>query len=484
MKKTFILFVSLFIVLGLLGGAGVSAQVLSNEKVIILFKDKVDKNLIAQAKGKINREFKNIPAIAVTAPSQAIKVIEKNPKVLKVEKNQILTIKQTQDWGIQRTQTPSAWNSNITGKGVKIAVVDTGIADHEDLFISGGVSFVSYTTSYSDDNGHGTHVGGIIGAKNNSIGTVGIAYDSSIYAVKALDKDGSGYLSDIVAGIDWSITNNMDIINLSLGSTTSSTTLKSAVDKAYNQGILVVAAAGNNGTADGSGDTVNYPARYDSVIAVAASDKYDNRATFSATGSTIEVTAPGVNILSTYPGSRYVQLSGTSMAAPYAAGNLALLKEANPTLSHIELREKLQTGSIDFGETGKDPLFGFGFIQAKAALQEEATTAPSTETDAVLQTKTLIETTKQIYSRGEQVAITVLVKDQDGQPLSGAVVSLSIIPPKGNVLVGEGTTKDGGKVVFVMNTSKRTATGTYQIKADTSYGSYEKSTGTSSFTIK
>ncbi|WP_265416743.1 S8 family serine peptidase [Alkalihalobacillus deserti] len=140
-----------------------------------------------------------------------------------------------------RTEAPKAWESGYTGKGVKVAVVDTGVAKHEDLIITGGISFPSYTSSFFDDNGHGTHVAGIIGARNNNYGTVGIAYESSIYAVKVLDQN------DVIAGIDWSITNKMDIVNLSLGTISHSSTLKQVVDKAYSQGVLVVAAVGNNG---------------------------------------------------------------------------------------------------------------------------------------------------------------------------------------------------------------------------------------------
>ncbi|NOW34915.1 S8 family peptidase [Clostridium beijerinckii] len=160
--------------------------------------------------------------------------------------------------------------------------------------------------------------------------------------IKVLGNDGAGYLSDIIAGIDWCITNKMDIINLSLGSSVPSTALQQEVDKAYNQGILVVAAAGNDGTSDGSTDTVDYPAKYSSVIAVAAIDSNNKRPSFSSTGNNVEVAAPGVSVLSTYLNNKYVSMSGTSMSAPFVTGDLALLKQANPGLSPNQLRAKLK----------------------------------------------------------------------------------------------------------------------------------------------
>ncbi|WP_235426967.1 S8 family peptidase [Cohnella kolymensis] len=273
--------------------------------------------------------------------------------------------------------------------------MDTGIAPHEDLSVTGGASFVSYTASYADDNGHGTHVAGIIGARNNTIGVVGIAPDSSIYAVKALDYDGSGYLSDIIAGIDWSITNRMDLINLSLGSPQDSLTLHQVVDKAYSNGILVVAAAGNNGTANGSGDTLEYPARYESAIAVAAIDSTNQRGYFSATGSKVEVAAPGVNVTSTYLNNSYATMSGTSMATPYVTGNLALIKQANPTLSYTALRSKLDQTVVDLGAAGRDTWYGYGLIQAPYG----SVTSPP----AAMTTSTKVSTNKSLYITGEGI---------------------------------------------------------------------------------
>jgi minor extracellular protease Epr len=342
-----------------------SAAPVEEQKVIVVFEDKVDKEAVADAEGEINRTFKNAPVASVTVPSDEINELKKDPSVERVEKDILVRASaQTLDWGIQATNTPTAWNAGYTGKGINIAVVDTGVAPHDDLVLAGGKSFVDYTTSYSDDNGHGTHVAGIIGAEDNNMGTKGVAPDANIYAVKALKKDGSGNLSSILAGIDWAITNKMDIVNLSLGVQTHSAIFKSMVDKAYANGVLVVAAAGNDGTAGGSEDSVDYPARYDSAIAVAAIDSANNRVDFSSTGNTVEIAAPGVSILATYLNNGYAKMSGTSMAAPYVAGQLALLKQANPTMTNAALRSELIKMSKDLGGKGRDPLYGYGLTQA------------------------------------------------------------------------------------------------------------------------
>jgi minor extracellular protease Epr len=348
--------------------SGDVTSVTENDRVLVLFKDKVDVETIEGVNGQVIGVTDEIPMVSATIPSDEVANLIEAPNVLSVEDDQLLTThQQNTDWGVGKVRTNAAWNSTFTGKGVKIAVVDSGIDEnHEDLSVAGGVSFVSYTTSYHDDNGHGTHVAGIIGAENNNFGTVGVAYDSSIYAVKALDSSGSGYLSEIIAGIDWAITNNMDIINLSLGTSSSSQALKTVVDKAYQNGILVVASSGNSGSSP-TVDNVGYPAKYESVVAVGAVDSNLNITDFSSSGKALEVAGPGLGILSTYPGNTYKKISGTSMAAPYVSGNLALLKQANPKATVSELRTILQNNVLDLGDFGRDPLYGYGFIQSSSS---------------------------------------------------------------------------------------------------------------------
>jgi minor extracellular protease Epr len=330
-----------------------------------MFHHSIDEDLIEKVNGIVLEQYDNFHAIKASIPKSKINELKSSSNVKGVEPDIILQAKgQIKDWGIESIKSQRTWDFNYTGKGVKVAILDTGISPHEDLKIAGGISFVSYTSSYFDDNGHGTHVAGIIAAKNNSIGVVGVAPDASIYAVKVLNASGNGYLSDIIKGIDWAITNKMDIINLSLGTPVTSKLLEESIKKAYNHGILVVAAAGNQGNSNGTGDTVAYPAKYDTVIAVSATDSFNRRGVFSATGESIDVAAPGVNILSTYPNNRYVRSDGTSMAAAFVTGNLALLKEIFQNATKEELRKELQKLVIDLGPPGRDVYYGYGLIQS------------------------------------------------------------------------------------------------------------------------
>jgi len=349
----------------------------SNEKkqLLIVFEEQLNNQevieIVESAGGNVMEIYEQVAVALIQTPQSSIDELLANPFVNHVEEETLIHLHaQVEDWGIQAANIPAAWNSNFTGEGVKIAVIDSGIAPHSDLALAGGISTVNYTSSYYDDQGHGTHVAGIIGARHNNFGVRGVAYESELYAVKAFDQEGSAYLSDIIEGINWSISNDMDIINLSAGTQSESAALRSVVDQAYANGLLIVAAAGNDGAPDGLEDTVDFPARYPSAIGVGAIDSSFRRATFSSTGPAVEVAAPGVRILSTYLGNQYAYLSGTSMATPYVTGELALLKQAYPQLSNEKLRQLLIDHTRDAGPAGRDPLFGYGIIQASSFTQD------------------------------------------------------------------------------------------------------------------
>jgi minor extracellular protease Epr len=471
----------------------------AKEKVILLFKKKVDKSIVTKNNGKVVREFKHIPAVSIEVPANALKGLRNNPNILAVETDQLVRVKaEVVDWGTARVQAPAAWESGLTGKGIKVGVIDTGIAAHPDLVIAGGVSFASYTTSYADDNGHGTHVAGIIGARDNEVGGVGVAPEASLYAVKVLSNNGSGYLSDVVAGVDWSITNRMDVINLSLGSSESSATLKAAVDQAYASGVVVVAAAGNSGTADGATNTVNYPAKYDSVVAVGATNGSDVRASFSSTGVEVEVAAPGVGITSTYLNGGYASLSGTSMASPAVAANVALLKQAYPGLSAGELRAKLVVSAMDLGSAGRDSFYGYGLIVAPVAAAVEPTPSPTPPPEvapsptpapepvtAVTSTSTTVSMNKATYTaKDKNVYATVRVVDQTGDAVVNAAVSTTITTPSGKVLEGVGDSDTNGQVTFYLTNSQIRTKGTYRVEVVTSYSGVIDSKAITSFIVK
>ncbi|SHK53762.1 Serine protease, subtilisin family [Clostridium cavendishii DSM 21758] len=341
----------------------------NSQRYIVKFKNSnANANqVVSNYNGKLKKQFKNVnTAVADVKPQDVVK-LQKDPNIAYVEKDHVVKVAATtvSNWGVSDIKAPASWESGLTGKGVKIGVIDTGVASHSDLSIAGGVNVISgAATSYADDNGHGTHVAGIIGGKGVNGGVKGVAPDSSIYAVKALDSSGSGYTSDIIAGIDWAIQNKMDIVSMSLGSSESDVSLQNAVDTAYSKGILVVAAAGNDGNSSGTGTNVNYPANYSSVIAVGAVDSSNTRASFSSTGSKVEVSAPGVNVASTYLNGGYVQMSGTSMATPFVSGDLALLKQKYPNYTNVQLRQLLDSNIVDLGVQGRDSFYGYGLIQA------------------------------------------------------------------------------------------------------------------------
>lgn len=474
------------------------------ENVIVVFKDDIDKKAVTGVNGEIEETYENIPVITGEIPESAIPLVEKDKDVLAVEIDQRVKVNgQVQDWGIQKVKATEAWESYFTGQGIKVAVLDTGISPHDDLTIAGGVSINGYTKSYRDDNGHGTHVAGIIGAKNNEIGTVGVAPNAELYAVKVLDYDGSGYISDIISGIDWAISNNMDIINMSLGAAYDSYALHQAVDHAYNNGILIVAAAGNNGNSSGMGDTIEYPARYDSTIAVSAIDSKNIRGNFSATGNRIEVAAPGVDVLSTYLNNGYASMSGTSMAAPYVTGTLALLKEANPTLTNSQLRSKLKDSVVDIGLDGKDAYYGYGLVQApfaplnngtsitqesKIVTSTPAPTAVKNEPKKATAKKKLsasMTTNRSTYYAKNIASIKIKVVDEKKKnPISKGSVKLTITPPKGKVKIVTLKTNSKGEVTYKLALGKRPVKGSYKLLMKTSVKNYYSSSVSKTIRVK
>jgi subtilisin family serine protease len=250
-------------------------------------------------------------------------------------------------WGVNRIDAEYAW-PDYTGAGVNVAVVDTGIDyTHPDLDgnCKGGINIINPRKSYKDDNGHGTHVAGIIAAEDNDIGVVGVAPQASLYGVKVLDRRGSGFVSDVIA--NWCVNNNMDILNMSIGTDSDIQSMREACDAAAEAGLLLVASAGNDGVA------VDYPAAYSSTIAVAATNINDARPSWSSPGPEVDIAAPGVAVLSTWKGGGYYTASGTSMASPHVAGTLAL----NPSAD-------IYTTADDLPPAGADDLTGSGLIDA------------------------------------------------------------------------------------------------------------------------
>jgi subtilisin family serine protease len=304
-------------------------------------------------------------------------------------------------WGPAQVNAPTAWQITAGLSSVTIAVVDSGIQlNHEDLSsqlwtnrgeipgngvdddgngkiddVHGWHFYQRWTGStyvpaedanVSDDYGHGTHVAGIAAAAtNNGVGIAGMAGGARIMPVKVLDQFGNGWYSDIAAGIIYAADNGAQVINLSLGGTADSQLLRDAVDYARQRGALVIAATGNTGGA------VLYPAAYEPVLAVAATDRSDQVAGFSNRGAQVDVAAPGVEIYSTWPWvGGYFTKSGTSMAAPHVAGMAALLRSERPDLSVDQIMQVITVTAHDVADLGWDQYSGWGRIDAAAAVSQ------------------------------------------------------------------------------------------------------------------
>jgi subtilisin len=351
-------------------------------KVLIGFKEKpgaAQQAMVRGVGGKIKYTYNLIPAIAASVPEVAIEALKKNPNITNVELDSMVYALDTEldnSWGVKRIGAGIVHDSGNNGEGIKIAIIDTGIdEDHPDLDdnIMGGVNFVSKPSwrtpdpnKWDDDNGHGTHVAGIIAAEDNNTGVVGVAPGADLYALKALDRTGSGYVSDVLAAIQWATQNDIQVINMSLGGAYDIFLDAACLLAYYFDGLILVASAGNGGA-------VSYPAAYDSVIAVSATNSADELAWFSSTGSEVELAAPGVDIYSTYKGGSYTTYSGTSMASPHVAGVAALVIGSGIAADTDglygmanEVRELLSDTAQDIGLFSEEQ--GNGLVDAENAV--------------------------------------------------------------------------------------------------------------------
>lgn len=275
---------------------------------------------------------------------------------------------ETVDWGIELVGIPSLWRQT-KGEGIKVAVLDTGIAlGHPDLrdAIAEAKDFTNSRSGPADVQGHGTHVAGTIAARENSSGVIGAAPKCKLLVGKVLGDNGSGTAQSVSKGIYFAINNGADIISMSLGSSVSSPLIHRAVKDAVAHGVFVIAAAGNEGP---TMNTVGYPGGYKETIAVGAIDQTKKIARFSSRGTQVTIVAPGYQILSTYPPKGLAKLSGTSMATPLVSGIVALMLSkhnkhgsSTPINSQADLEKHLRDTAIDLGPDGYDPHYGSGLI--------------------------------------------------------------------------------------------------------------------------
>lgn len=387
------------LVLGCLSAAPVSADVRNNASVvrrIIAYSPETPAeqrlSIALASGGEIVRELKLIDAVVVEVPASRLSIAEnrlkKNAQVVRIDEDPYINwlegaprtlhdiplpdvssfLKQARagqledslpvppvppvnpnpaqsvPWGITRVNAAGAW-AVTRGQGVKVGVIDTGVdPNHPDLKdnVAGGWNAITKDDNFADDHGHGTHVAGTIGALDNDKAVVGVSPGASIYGIKVLDANGSGTFDDVIAGMEWCVTNKMQVANMSLGASRGNESLKLAVEKMAKAGVAVIAAAGNSGRA------VGYPAAYPQAFAIAASDSGDKVAYFSSRGPEVDFIAPGVSVDSLAPGGGTDNMSGTSMATPHMAGLAALAIAAKGYTDTEALRAGMQAAASPF----------------------------------------------------------------------------------------------------------------------------------------
>lgn len=265
-------------------------------------------------------------------------------------------------WGLRKAGFPNAWN-DARGTGAKIAIIDSGISqDHPDIGkILAQRDFVSDDSVANDPDGHGTHVAGIAAAlTDNGKGVAGGCPACRLLVARVLDASGNTDDATLVAGINWSVNQGADIMNLSLTGPYSET-LEAKINNVSAKGVVIVAAAGNEGTT-----ARRYPAAYPAAIAVGATNEKDRLTGFSNRGSWVDLAAPGTDILSARVGQGYREYTGTSQSAPFVSALAGLLASEGKAAGQI--RQRMQDTATDLGPAGEDPRYGYGRINAAAAV--------------------------------------------------------------------------------------------------------------------
>lgn len=289
----------------------------------------------------------------------------------------IQEVTQHAGWSITAFDLPDAWKLS-KGEGVVIAVLDTGVdLDHDDLKnnLLPGINIIDKSKPPQDDNGHGSHITGILVAEDNNIGIVGVCPKAKVRPVKVLDADGNGNMLNVAEGIRWAIDQKVDFIAMSIGAPVPVQQVRKAIQAAEAQGIVTFVSAGNAGNTK----DVFYPAAYPESIAIGAIDEQMKRAEFSNTGHNLDFMAPGVDILSTVPENWYAKLSGTSMASPFACGVGALLlsykRNGHPDIKldnsedYREIFRKYTTPVSNGNYTDPEFYQGFGIIDPRKFLE-------------------------------------------------------------------------------------------------------------------
>lgn len=294
-----------------------------------------------------------------------------------VQDSDVRIASQSLGWQIQNYNFPDIW-MNTQGEDVKVAIIDTGIDPlHEDLQVEAALDFVGSANGDLLDpettlEPHGTHVAGIVGARNNEKGVVGVAPKCKLYSCRVFPIGSGASLNDIIKALQWCIDNKMDVVNMSLGALGTTDGFYQVIRAAYDVGLPIVCAAGNDGW---SIQYLQYPANFDETISVAAFNSSMTRASFSSIGANIDIAAPGEGIHSTIPDNGYAIMSGTSMAAPFVTGLVALIISKHrklggktPVNNVEDIRNHLTKIAFDVDFEGQDLYLGHGLINPVSSL--------------------------------------------------------------------------------------------------------------------
>lgn len=378
-------------------------------------------------------KFKRIGIPKHKTVSEMVEIYSKNPNVEYAEPNYIVHALMVPNdpyysyqWHLDNPvydgiQMEEAWDIS-TGSNVIVAVIDTGVAyenykrykqapDLAKTCFVPGYDFVNNDAHPNDDESHGTHVAGTVAqSTNNNKGVAGVAFDACIMPVKVLDEDGSGYDSWVADGIYYAADNGANVISMSLGGPSPSTTLEKALAYAYNEGITIIAASGNDG-----GETISYPAAYDAYVIAVGATRYDEKLAYYSSyysdtsdpviNRYVDLTAPGGNVYVDQNGDGYGDgvlqntfdpytknprdfgywfFQGTSMATPHVSGVAALILQNNPTWTPADVRKALEKTAEDKGEDGWDPKYGHGIVDAYAAVNYGSTTTTAIPTTTTI----------------------------------------------------------------------------------------------------
>ncbi|MGE5701384.1 MAG: S8 family peptidase [Clostridia bacterium] len=341
--------------------------------------NQVIQKMLKQVDGKIKRDYGRAMIIKSHSftTQQLMQHFAEHPDSVFAEPNYLLlpnrkpndSMYRPYQWNLPMIGMEKSWDISQGSSNVIVAVVDTGVdLDHPEFKgkLVKGYNFIDNSNVPMDDNGHGTHVSGVIAARtNNKTGIAGMSWNSKIMPIKAIGSDGSGSAFDIAQGIYWATDHGADVINLSVGNYTSSAALKEACKYAFDHNVVLVAASGNDASSQPS-----YPAAYKEVMSVAAVDHRKKQADFSNYGDYVDVAAPGVDIASTYISSDYAALSGTSMACPHVTALASLIRSVQPGMKNTEVIKLIQRTAVDLGPPGKDQAYGYGLINVNQALTQ------------------------------------------------------------------------------------------------------------------